>query len=215
MIQKNVEKIARYIRMYGFLNTINRIIKSVIRKITGITYEDVYVLSRKANILNYNIPQDVIIKELKLSDLQNDDWRREFLSKEKYDDYIRRFSNNSIKGYGLFKSGQLASIGWILRGKIIYRGDVILYSGMVSMLYDQYTLKKFRGGQFHQLLIKHCINDIYNFNKIYATNHTVYVLVLDYNKPSLKNQIRCGFTVEKKLRFKHYKNKSWTVISNK
>ena len=83
MIQKIVEKIARYIRMYGFLNTINRIIKSVIKKITGITYEDVYVLSRKANILNYNIPQDVIIRELKLSDLQNDDWRREFLSKEK------------------------------------------------------------------------------------------------------------------------------------
>ena len=97
MIQKIVEKIARYIRMYGFLNTINRIIKSVIKKITGITYEDVYVLSRKANILNYNIPQDVIIRELKLSDLQNDDWRREFLSKEKYDDYKRRFSNNSIK----------------------------------------------------------------------------------------------------------------------
>lgn len=194
------EKIA----LYGKRTTVMIAVKAILRKIFGIGWQKYYLMSHSLeDVCPPPERSDIEIRELTLSDYENELWK-DFLTEEKRVLYEARFKDSHAHAYGAFFDGTLAYSTWILYEKVIFsETETLLQSSDCALLLDTYCHPRFRGCGIHNYMNQWRLCKI----KLCGMKKA-YVIVLSYNRPAVKTQLKCGMEVEKTFySFRVYKKK--------
>lgn len=191
-----ITQIKEKIILYGYLQTFILIIKSCVKKLFFISWDNYYLMEREITASDiYAFDKDLEIRKLSATDYDNDLWKAVFWNNQKQQLYIKRFMNPDSVAYGVFCDKNLACSGWILYGEVAIREQFhYMTDKSTGLLFDDYCHPEYRGRGLYKLLTNYRISEM-------AKNGVSkgYVVVLSYNRASIKAQLRCGFRVKKKF----------------
>lgn len=186
-------KIEEKIKLYGCWNTLYILLKSLLKKLTTITWDKYYLLSIDLSRTNIQFNDNFIIRKLTIEDYNSELWKDFLFNSNKKQKYIERFQNKNAQAYGVFIDNKLAYSCWILYGEILIKGtfsiDIPQNSGL---LLDDYCLPQYRGMGIHRYAIWWRSQQI-----VKNGGQKCFSVVLSYNKPALKSLYKCGLRVEK------------------
>lgn len=187
------EWLTMQVKLYGWRTAIIRIVKVVLRRCLGFNLEKHYLMSSPLNEEEpLPIRSDIEIHKLSLSDFETPSWQH-FFSEEKRRIYELRFLLPHAKAYGAFVDGRLAYSTWIQYGEVFLSKEVSLFkTDDAALLLDSYCHPDFRGRGLHNYVNHWCLQ------KMQADGvKKAYVLILSYNTPAYKTQLKCGLSIER------------------
>lgn len=208
-----MNKLQEKLKLYGWHGTLLVIVKTIIRKLTGFSWDKYYLMARVMDGLPSLPDKPFTVRKLTLADYENPSWTS-FLDADKKRLYIERFANPNAKAYGAFVDGQLAFSSWIVGGELEIAEDLrIPMPDRCVLFMDTYCHPAYRGRGLHKFLIKWRLN---HSSKIGAKK--CYTIIHSCNKTSLKNQLKCGMEVERSFYVFRFGNnwgrKQWCTLKN-
>lgn len=200
------------ITLYGKKATVMITVKAILRKLIGVDWREYYLMSRRLEDVGLlREREDIKVCELTISDYDNELWKN-FLSENERIIYEAQFKNKRAKAYGAFIDSKLAYSTWILYGEIIYsERKILLKQDDCALLLDTYCHPQFRGKGIHNYMNHWCLCEMKRHGSKKA-----YVIVLSYNRPAIKTQLKCGMQIERTFyRFLLWKKTYCTLNINK
>lgn len=185
-----IRKISSHIQMYGYGHTLGMMVKRLTWVFFRFTWQRMILLSQDivSDVKQYRWDNNYEIRNVELCDFENERWKESFFNAEKQAIYKQRFLSNIDECYGVFINGELASVGWNHYNELFIYGKFhIPAEDKAVIVYDQFTLPRFRNRGLHKLLI--------SFQKHMAAikgYKCIYVVVATYNLPSLRNHKKEG-----------------------
>lgn len=206
--QKNsaLAKLQERLKLYGYKTTMIIVLKKMIKTIFGISWQQYYLMS---NMLSpeINNSNKFYVRELTMDDYDNVNWHS-FMSAPKEIIYKKRFNLPYAKAYGVFIDNNLAYSTWIVQGYIIIR-DCFVYkvSPQAGFSLDTYCHPQYRRMGIHNFMNDWTINAMkeHGMNKY-------YVVVLSYNIPAVKTQLKSGSQIERTFYIWSFRKKSYCTL---
>lgn len=195
--------------LYGWCVTLLILIKTVLRKLFGFSWEKYYLMARDLNNLPELPEEKFTVKELSIHDYENRLWEPSFLDANKKQLYLERFANPKAKAYGVFVNGELAFSSWVQYEEIIIQSRFRFPKKRSALLLDSYCYPRFRRLGLHNYMV---IWRLYEMKK-----HGIekcYVAIWAYNRPSIRAQIKCGLQTIGKFHIINFGNKKWCTLKN-
>lgn len=209
--QKNsaLAKLQERLKLYGYKTTMIIVLKKMIKTIFGISWQQYYLMSNMLSpeINNSNNSNKFYVRELTMDDYDNVNWHS-FMSAPKEIIYKKRFNLPYAKAYGVFIDNNLAYSTWIVQGYIIIR-DCFVYkvSPQAGFSLDTYCHPQYRRMGIHNFMNDWTINAMkeHGMNKY-------YVVVLSYNIPAVKTQLKSGSQIERTFYIWSFRKKSYCTL---
>lgn len=206
--QKNsaLAKLQERLKLYGYKTTMIIVLKKMIKTIFGISWQQYYLMSNMLSPESNN-SNKFYVRELIMDDYDNVNWHS-FMSAPKEIIYKKRFNLPYAKAYGVFIDNNLAYSTWIVQGYIIIR-DCFVYkvSPQAGFSLDTYCLPQYRRMGIHNFMNDWTINAMkeHGMNKY-------YVVVLSYNIPAVKTQLKSGSQIERTFYIWSFRKKSYCTL---
>lgn len=182
------------LKQYGFVNTIKRISKKILRNI-GIQY-DSYLVLYKSLTTEENVSKLAEFKVCELTNIKDFEPSYFDFSSEQKKLFEYRLSNN-YKCYGAYEQGQLAYFCWISLKESDFQNKhyKLDLDGNDGLLLNAVCHPNVRGKGVHSHMnILRC-NELCKYNK-----RNAIVVVLKDNIPALKTQMKSGFKIQKEIK---------------
>lgn len=186
-----MNKLQEHINMYGWWNTTEMGIKSIIKRLCGFCWYRYILLEQEISSdkgFEYDFSK-YDLRRVTMKDFENDLWEPAFLTKEKREIYEKRFSNLKDECLGIFIDNELACTGWNHYDELLVYGQIhISTEKKSSYMYDDFCIPKYRRRGLHKV--------VNAYRKYVAAQKGVtnaYVAIATYNRPSLNNYRKGGF----------------------
>jgi GNAT superfamily N-acetyltransferase len=189
---KPIDRLARVIEQYGFWQAVLIVIRAILKRLFRISWLSFYVMHMDLKRCDLTDEKDDFkeIKALKPEDFDNNMYK-DYINKQKRQIISDRLTNRNIEGFGLFKDGFLACYGWIQYDRLEITSSTSLpLPDKSALLLDDFTHPSYRRQGLHYLINKYRINRMHERGVEHA-----YVVVIDYNKPAIKTQSKCGLKI--------------------
>lgn len=195
--------------LYGWCVTLLILIKTVLRKLFGFSWEKYCLMARDLNNLPALPEEKFSVKELSIHDYENRLWEPFFLDADKKRLYLTRFADPKAKAYGIFVNGELAFSSWIQYEEIIIQNRFRFPKKQSALLLDSYCHPKFRKQGLHNYMV------IWRLEEMKKRGvEKCYVAVWAYNRPSIRAQIKCDLHKVQKFYIISVGNKKWCTLKN-
>lgn len=202
------EKIREKINLYGWRIALLVSVKAFMRKFFAFTWDKYCLMVRETDDLPLLDFGKFQVRDLSISDYENELWEPSFLNEEKKKLYVKRFANPNAKAYGVIVDGELAYSTWILYGEVIIQNRFRYpLSNKVALLLDSYTHPKYRGMGLHNYM------NVWRLYKMKEKGvEKVFGVVLSYNRPAIKTQTKSGLRVVDRFYIFGFGNKKWCTL---
>jgi len=191
-------KIREKIIQYGWINSLKRLFKIILRRL-GIVFESYWFMLNR-------IDQNAIELEMQKYDysdvkkLDVNDFKiltQGASHKNKINTIEGRLQDGKHICYGIFEGGKLIYSTWISTDKIIYKSPIhktFPIESTQAILEDSYCHPDYRNKGLHSKM------NLFRLKKIadMGLTEAIVVVVVD-NIPAVKTQLNCGFYKGKKI----------------
>lgn len=187
------------IKQYGYLNSLRRLIKILLRKI-GIHYESFWYMTNRLNSEEIKERMQKFdysdVRELRLEDFKNA--ASVAFTDAKIKLIEERVNSGKYWSFGVFDRSTLIYSCWITTSEIIFpcNKKVCELGKFEGLLEDAYCHPDYRGKSLHSKM------NLYRLLKLHEKGRKrIIAIVLSENIPAIKSQLKSGFVKEKKLSF--------------
>lgn len=191
-------KIREKIIQYGWINSLARLFKIIMRKL-GVVFESYWFMLNKLDwdaieleMQKYDYSD---VKELTIDDFKTSD--PDVFDEKKLQIIRMRLDNGKHQCYGIFERERLIYSTWISTDRLVFSSPVykaIPIKSSQAILEDSYCHPDYRNKGLHSQM------NLFRLNKIIEMGLTeaIAIVVVD-NIPAVKTQLKNGFYKEKKI----------------
>jgi hypothetical protein len=191
-------KISEKIIQYGWMNSLKRLFKNILRAI-GIVYESYWFMLNKLDRDSIKLEMQKYdysdVKRFDIDDFKN--LTHNVIHKNKHEVIKRRLQDGNYICYGIMGKDKLIYSTWISTDKIVFSSPIyktIPIESTQAILTDSYCHPDYRNKGLHSKM------NLFRLKKIAEMGLTeAIVVVVVENTPAVKTQLKSGFHKEKKI----------------